>query len=67
MIKEIGDRGASGSPDRNISDEPSGSAYSQFIRKSTEEIENIIRRIQFESGKKSSAEKPPQPPRINKS
>lgn len=66
-IKEIGDRGTSGSPDRNPSDEPSGSSYSQFIRRSTEEIENIIRRIQFESDKKKSAEKPPQPPRVHKS
>ena len=46
------------------SDEHSG-MNSDFIKKSTDEIENIIRKIQFDSEKKQSAEKPPQPPKIN--
>lgn len=64
--KDSWDRGTSGSPSKIINDEHSGSSYSQFIRKSTEEIENIIRRIQFDSDKKKSAEKPPQPPKTQK-
>jgi hypothetical protein len=62
--KEIWDRGSNSSPSRPNPEEPSGS-YSAFIRKSTEEIENIIRRIQFDSDKKKkSAEKPPQAPKV---
>lgn len=61
------DAGTTGSPARQNSEEASGSAYSQFIRKSTEEIENIIRKIQFDSDKKKkSAEKPPQAPKAQK-
>ena len=66
MSKDPWDRGTSGSPSRIHNDEHSGSSYSQFIRKSTEEIENIIRRIQFDSDKKKSAEKPPQAPKAQK-
>jgi hypothetical protein len=47
-------------------EEASGS-YSQFIRKSAEELENIIRKIHFDSdNKRGSGEKPPQPPRSQK-
>ena len=61
--EEIGARGER-IPIKTENEEASGSSYTQIIRKSTEEIENIIRKIQFDSGKKS-VEKPPQPPKIN--
>lgn len=62
-IKETGDH-FNDTPLKHTSEEESGSSY--FIRKSTEEIENIIRKIQFDSEKKNSSEKPPQAPKPNK-
>lgn len=62
-IKETGDH-SNETPLKHTSEEESGSSY--FIRKSTEEIENIIRKIQFDSEKKNSSEKPPQAPKSNK-
>ncbi|CAI2359496.1 unnamed protein product [Moneuplotes crassus] len=57
------DRG-DGTPLKMSNEKDSGSSCSHIIRKSTEEIENIIRKIQFDSDKKRSAEKPPQVPRF---
>lgn len=61
-VKQIQENSTGESGSKRNSDEHSG-MHSDFIRKSTEEIENIIRRMQFEGETKNSGEKPPHPPK----